>query len=739
MSSEIQALKQNDTWDIVSLPPGKQPIGCKWVYRIKYNSDGTIERYKARLVAKGYTQTEGIDCHDTFAPVAKMVTVRTLLALASIRHWPLYQLDVNNAFLHGDLDEEVYMRFPPGFHTKGENFVCRLKKSLYGLKQASRQWFAKFSSALLDVGFQQSKADYSLFTLVRGSLLTIVLVYVEDLVITDDDEVMIQLLKRFLDTQFRIKDLGTLKYFLGIEVSRSKSGIFLSQRKYALDILSDVGLLGGRPVDTSMEPNIQFSDSSPALKDPELRYCHLLLCIALALCFHQVSSNSNETDRLVLSAFKAGITGDPFGVLNSWNSSIGFCQWYGVTCGRRQRRVTVLDLSSRGLLGSISPHIGNLSFLREIWLQNNSLGQDIPPQVGQLRRLRAFRLDNNSLVGEIPKNISGCIDLVALSLENNKLTGEIPGELTSLLKLQKLDLVANNLTGSVPSSIGNLSSLKFLLLASNNLGGSILQVLGRLTNLQIIAFATNRLAGVIPSSLFNLSSLIVFDAVYNRILGTLHAGVIPSNLGNLHNLAKLQLSYSNLRGTIPSSLGNLTKLFHIDLSGNNFHGQNPSHLSNCWALDMLDLSSNNLSGAIPLQLIGLSSLVIILNLSHNHLTGILPTEFGNLRALTALDISDNLLVGEIPNSLGDCTGLISLRMGGNFFHGSIPQSIRSLGGIEELDLSCNNLSGQIPEFLSIFHFLKLLNLSYNKFDGMLPREGVFSSATDISIIGYDGL
>ncbi|XP_018720389.2 uncharacterized mitochondrial protein AtMg00810-like [Eucalyptus grandis] len=114
----------------------------------------------------------------------------------------------------------------------------------------------------------KSKADYSLFTLVRGSLLTIVLVYVDDLVIMGDDAVMIQLLKRFLDTQFRIKDLGTLKYFLGIEVSRSKSGIFLSQRKYALDILSDIGLLGGRPIDTPMELNIQFSESSPTLKDP---------------------------------------------------------------------------------------------------------------------------------------------------------------------------------------------------------------------------------------------------------------------------------------------------------------------------------------------------------------------------------------------------------------------------------------------------------------------------------------
>jgi hypothetical protein len=219
------------------------------------------------LVAKGFTQAAGIDYHDTFSPTAKMITVRCVLALAACQSWSLHQLDVNNAFLNGDLHEELYMSPPPGLRRQGENYVCRLHKSLYGLKQASRQWFAKFTEAILSAGFTQSKADYSLFIHKVGNSLTILLIYVDDILITGNNLDSIKTLKQFLHTRFRIKDLGDLKYFLGIEIARSSKGIYLSQRKYALEIIKDSGFLGAKPIEFPMEET-KLSNKGELLKDP---------------------------------------------------------------------------------------------------------------------------------------------------------------------------------------------------------------------------------------------------------------------------------------------------------------------------------------------------------------------------------------------------------------------------------------------------------------------------------------
>jgi hypothetical protein len=276
MTAEISVLQQNNTWSLTSLPSGKRAIGCKWVYKVKLNADGSVERYKARLVAKGYTQSEGLDYHETFSPVAKLTTVRCLLALAAAKNWFLHQLDVNNAFLHGELDEEVYMTPPPGFVAKGESQVCKLVKSLYGLKQASRQWFSKFSTTLLSHGFTQSKVDYSLFTRTQGSFFIALLVYVDDIILASNDPAAISDLTVFLNKQFKLKDLGSLKYFLGLEVARSDKGISICQRKYALEILEDAGLLACKPAKFPMEQNLKLSSKDGVSLDDPSSYRRLV-------------------------------------------------------------------------------------------------------------------------------------------------------------------------------------------------------------------------------------------------------------------------------------------------------------------------------------------------------------------------------------------------------------------------------------------------------------------------------
>ncbi|KAJ0546332.1 putative RNA-directed DNA polymerase [Helianthus annuus] len=273
MKREIQALEENETWTLEELPKGKRAIDSKWVYKIKYKPNGDVERYKARLVAKGFTQMEGIDFHETFAPVAKMVTVRTLLAIAVKCGWHIHQLDVNNAFLHGDLHEDVYMKVPQGFGNMAGNKACKLKKSLYGLKQASRNWYQKFTNSLLEMGFKQTGADHSLFTFKDKNVFIAVLIYVDDVIIVGDNLNKIQETKVFLDMKFSIKDLGPLKFFLGIEVARIKEGMVLSQRKYTLDILEDAGMMGCRPSPFLMEQNLKLGkcDEEPRVDPSQYR------------------------------------------------------------------------------------------------------------------------------------------------------------------------------------------------------------------------------------------------------------------------------------------------------------------------------------------------------------------------------------------------------------------------------------------------------------------------------------
>ena len=226
------------------------------MFTVKQTPEGKVERYKARLVARGYSQTYGIDYDETFAPMAKMSTVRILISCAANFGWPLYQLDVKNAFLHGDLQEEVYMEVPPCYsNPEMVGKVCRLKKSLYGLKQSPRAWFDRFRRALCAMGYKQCNGDHTVFYKHSRRKITVLAVYVDDIIISGDDEMEIKCLKGNLSREFEVKDLGQLKYFLGIEIARNPKGIVLSQRKYVLDLLSETGMLGCRTVSTPMDLN----------------------------------------------------------------------------------------------------------------------------------------------------------------------------------------------------------------------------------------------------------------------------------------------------------------------------------------------------------------------------------------------------------------------------------------------------------------------------------------------------
>jgi histone deacetylase 1/2 len=260
MKEEYDALLRNKTWTLVPPPAHKQPIGCKWVFRVKENPDGTIHKHKARLVAKGFHQQAGTDFSETFSPVVKPVTVKTVLTMAVSNRWPIQQIDVNNAFLNGVLEEEVYMQQPQGFEVSDKTLVCKLNKALYGLKQAPRAWFDRLKAALIGYGFKASRCDPSLFMMKTGSLHLIVLVYVDDIIITGSSLSHIQHLISKLNAEFALKQLGVLDYFLGIEVFHLPNGsLLLSQAKYIRDLLSKAKMETANGMPTPMASSLKLS------------------------------------------------------------------------------------------------------------------------------------------------------------------------------------------------------------------------------------------------------------------------------------------------------------------------------------------------------------------------------------------------------------------------------------------------------------------------------------------------
>ncbi|KAI9108172.1 hypothetical protein K1719_021045 [Acacia pycnantha] len=441
-----------------------------------------------------------------------------------------------------------------------------------------------------------------------------------------------------------------------------------------------------------------------------------------SLCFKHVRATSNETDYLALLKFKESITDGPEEILSSWNSSNHFCSWIGITCSHKHQRVTELNLRGYHLRGIISPHIGNLSFMRNLSLIDNSFHGEIPPELGRLFRLEKLLLSNNTLTGEIPWNLTSCSELRVLFLDGNSLTGTIPYQLDALQKLEQLQLPANNFTGEIPLSIWNLTFLTLLTLGRNNLEGSIPEEIGHVKKLTFFAASENSLSGALPSSFFNISSLTVISVGENHLNGT----QLPNNMfSTLPNLRYFSIFGNQIFGPIPNSITNASSLQAFEISSNQFFGEVPN-LGGLKDLRWLNFRSNNFGSGSNNDLNFLTYLkncskLEILNLRINKFGGILPNSIGNLSAqLTGLYLSGNQIYGTIPDTLGKYTFLTVLDLGYNKFSGTIPISFGNLSEMKELGMDGNQLSGKIPASLGNLSELIALSISRNMLEGKIP-------------------
>ncbi|KAJ0828650.1 putative RNA-directed DNA polymerase [Helianthus annuus] len=255
MKTELDSINRNKTWTLTRLPRGHRAVGLKWVFKIKRDADGAVTKHKARVVAKGYVQRKGVDFEEAFAPVARLETIRLLLAIAANENWLVHHLDVKSAFLNGNLKEEVYVTQPSGFEVKGkEDMVYRLHKALYGLRQAPRAWNAKLDEVLKDLGFNRCVHEQAVYKVHDPNFILIVGVYVDDLIVTGSNEVKILEFKKRMKTIFDMTDMGKLSYYLGIEVEQTKMGILLKQESYAKKILEVAGMATCNPTKFPMTP-----------------------------------------------------------------------------------------------------------------------------------------------------------------------------------------------------------------------------------------------------------------------------------------------------------------------------------------------------------------------------------------------------------------------------------------------------------------------------------------------------
>lgn len=269
MVQEFQALQQNNTWSLVLPSLTANSFGCYWVFKTKTRSDGSFDKRKAHLVAKGFHKQYGMDFYETFSLVIKPSIIRFLISIVVTCSWSLHQLDIENAFLHGSFSDDVYMQQPQGFINLAYlNYICKLNKVIYDLKQAPRAWFAQLSSWLCNYGFHPSKVDSSLFIFNHANIRIYILIYVDDLVLTSSHSFSIDSLVRDLSQAFPVCDLDALSYFLRLEVDYTSQGLILYQRKYINILLTKSRMLYSKPISSPMVASLKLSKfDSPSFTD----------------------------------------------------------------------------------------------------------------------------------------------------------------------------------------------------------------------------------------------------------------------------------------------------------------------------------------------------------------------------------------------------------------------------------------------------------------------------------------
>ncbi|KAK6139573.1 hypothetical protein DH2020_026683 [Rehmannia glutinosa] len=475
----------------------------------------------------------------------------------------------------------------------------------------------------------------------------------------------------------------------------------------------------------------------------------LIFFIFFYFTSNPATSSNNETDLLALLAFKDN-TIDPKGALDLWNLSNGtvhFCSWKGISCGNKHRnRVVSINLDSQGLMGSISPHLGNLSFLRSISLRNNSFHGPIPQELGRLRRLGYIEFSNNSSSGEIPKNLSQCRNLHYLNLIDNELTGIIPSELSSLIKLDALGLSDNNLSGNtIPPFFGNFTLLIVLSLSNCGLHGYIPESLVHLRNLKQLILDTNQLTGEIPFLQGNIPFDIGSTLPKLRNLGlgdNNFSGVLPVSLSNASSLRFVGLFANSFTGPMPKNLDRLLDLRFLSIWSTNIEDDISfiSSLTNCTRLTVVDIFDNMLTGSLPVTIANLTTQLRKLTIGINHIRGTIPSGIGNLIGLNTLSLQLNLLSGPIPSTIGKLFKMQEINLSANRFTNELPSSLGNLTLLNILYATRNNFSGSIPQSLANFSRLLVLDLSVNNFSGVIPREIMSISSLSIYLdLSYNAL